>query len=159
MLSGENRQARIRRAAPRHDQVGTRLRHLIEMLRVDHQTRNAAITNDQVAPCAENEEGDAGAHQRRHIVIEGDDWFGPVSWTDADGTSGTLSHDELVAAVAPMRDGGENPDGEFIRAIQEGRAATPDLFTAVRAHQIVDAMYASAAADGAAVDVPAGDAS
>lgn len=93
--------------------------------------------------------------ERRHIVIEGDDWFGPVSWTDADGSGGSLSHDELVAAVTPMRDGSDNPDGEFIRAIQEGRAATPDLFTAVRAHQIVDAMYASAAADGAAIDVPA----
>jgi len=92
--------------------------------------------------------------ERRHIVIEGDDWFGPVSWTDADGANGSLSNDELVAAVTPMRDGSDNPDGEFISAIQEGRAATPDLFTAVKAHQIVDAMYASAAADGAALDVP-----
>ena len=91
--------------------------------------------------------------ERRHVVIEGDDWFGPVSWTDADGAGGTLSNEELVAAVAPMREGSDNPDAEFIRAIQEGRAATPDLFTAVRAHQIVDAMYASAAADGAALDV------
>lgn len=93
--------------------------------------------------------------ERRHIVIEGDDWFGPVSWTDADGVAGSLSADDLVAAVAPMRDGSDNPDGEFIRAIQESRAATPDLFTAVKAHQIVDAMYASAANDGAAIDVPA----
>ena len=52
-----------------------------------------------------------------------------------------------------MRDGSDNPDGEFIRAIVEDRDATPDLFTAVKAHRIVDAMYASAAADGAAVDV------
>lgn len=92
--------------------------------------------------------------ERRHIVIEGDDWFGPVSWTDADGASGSFSDDDLVAAVAPMRDGSDNPDGEFIRAIQEGRSAAPDLFTAVKAHQIVDAMYASASADGAAIDVP-----
>lgn len=93
--------------------------------------------------------------ERRHIVIEGDDWFGPVSWTDADGVTGSLGADDLVAAVAPMRDGSDNPDGEFIRAIHESRAATPDLFTAVKAHQIVDAMYASAANDGAAIDVPA----
>jgi hypothetical protein len=91
--------------------------------------------------------------ERRHIVIEGDDWFGPVSWTDADGTTGSLADDALSAAVAPMRDGSDNPDGEFIRAIAEGRAATPDLFTAVRSHQIVDTMYASAAADGEALDV------
>ncbi len=96
--------------------------------------------------------------ERRHIVIEGDDWFGPVSWTDADGASGALSNDDLVAAVGPMRDRSDNPDGEFIRAIQEGRSATPDLFTAVKAHQIVDTMYASAAADGEALDVPGNDA-
>ena len=77
--------------------------------------------------------------------------------TDADGTAGSLADDALAAAVAPMRDGSDNPDGEFIRAIVEGRAATPDLFTAVEAHRIVDAIYASAAADGRALDVPAAD--
>ncbi len=91
--------------------------------------------------------------ERRHIVIEGDDWYGPVSWTDHDGATGSIAGDELTTAVDPMRDGNENPDGEFVRAIVEGRGATPDLFTAVEAHRIVDAMYASAAADGAAVDV------
>ena len=91
--------------------------------------------------------------ERRHIVIEGDDWFGPVSWTDADGATGSLAGDALAAEVDPMRDGSDNPDGEFIRAIQDGRAATPDLFTAAQAHRIVDTMYASAAADGAALDV------
>ena len=65
--------------------------------------------------------------ERRHIVIEGDDWFGPVSWTDTDGTTGALQGEALEAAVAPMRDGSSNPDGEFVRAVVEGRAATPDL--------------------------------
>lgn len=87
--------------------------------------------------------------ERRHIVIEGDDWFGPVSWTDTDGTTGSLEGEALTAAVAPMRDGSDNPDGEFVRAAREGRAAAPDLHTAVAAHRIVDAMYASAAAEGA----------
>jgi predicted dehydrogenase len=87
--------------------------------------------------------------ERRHIVIEGDDWFGPVSWTDADGTSGSLEGDALATAVEPIRDGSDNPDGEFVRAVLEGRAATPDLHTAVAAHRVVDAMYASAAAGGA----------
>ena len=91
--------------------------------------------------------------ERRHIVIEGDDWFGPVSWTDTDGTTGELQGEALEAAVAPMRDGSSNPDGEFVRAVVEGRPATPDLHTAVQAHRVVDAMYESAAADGAAVDV------
>ena len=92
--------------------------------------------------------------ERRHIVIEGNDWFGPITWTDTDGTTGSLADDALSAAVAHMRDGSDNPDGEFIRAIAEGHAATPDLFTAVRSHQIVDTMYASAAADGETLDVP-----
>jgi predicted dehydrogenase len=91
--------------------------------------------------------------ERRHIVIEGDDWFGPVSWTDSDGTSGSLEGEELEAAVAPMRDGSNNPDGEFVRAVLEGRAASPDLHTAVHAHRLVDAMYESAAADGASIVV------
>ncbi len=91
--------------------------------------------------------------ERRHIVIEGDDWFGPVSWTDSDGSAGSLASDALTEAVAPMRDGTDNPDGEFIRAIVEGRQASPDLHTAVAAHRIVDAMYASAAAGGSSVEV------
>jgi predicted dehydrogenase len=91
--------------------------------------------------------------ERRLVVIEGDDWFGPVSWTDADGADGSLEGAALAEAVAPMRDGTDNPDGEFVRAVLEGRAATPDLHTAVHAHRIVDAMYASAASDGAPVDI------
>lgn len=91
--------------------------------------------------------------ERRHIVIDGDDWFGPVSWTDSDGASGSLEGEALSNAAAPMRDGTDNPDGEFVRAVQEGRSASPDLHTAVAAHRIVDAMYASAKADGNVVDV------
>jgi UDP-N-acetyl-2-amino-2-deoxyglucuronate dehydrogenase len=91
--------------------------------------------------------------ERRHIVIDGDDWFGPVSWTDSDGTSGSLEGESLANAAAPMYDGTDNPDGEFVRAIIEGRAATPDLHTAVAAHRIVDAIYSSAAAGGAPVSL------
>jgi predicted dehydrogenase len=91
--------------------------------------------------------------ERRYIVIEGDDWYGPVHWTDADGSTGSLGGDEIVAAAEPLLDGSMNPDGEFVRAIVEGRAAHPDFDTAVRAHRVVDAMYRSAAADGASVAV------
>jgi UDP-N-acetyl-2-amino-2-deoxyglucuronate dehydrogenase len=86
--------------------------------------------------------------ERRHIVIEGDDWFGPVSWTDADGATGHLADDALEAAVAPMREGSMNPDGEFVDALFAGRAPSPDFTTALAAHRVVDAMYRSAAADG-----------
>ena len=87
--------------------------------------------------------------ERRYIVIEGDDWYGPVHWTDSDGTGGSLEGDAIVEAVTPLVEGTLNPDGEFIRAIAEGRPATPDFETAVKAHHIVDAMYRSAASEGA----------
>lgn len=89
--------------------------------------------------------------ERRHVVIEGNDWFGPVSWTDTDGATHSIEGGPLEEAVAPMRDGGANPDGEFVRAVLEGRPASPDLAMAVEAHRVVDAMYASAAAGGTAV--------
>ena len=74
--------------------------------------------------------------ERRHVVIDGDDWYGPVSWTDSDGAGGSLEGEALADAVMSMRDGGANPDGEFVRAALDGLPATPDLFTAVRAHRI-----------------------
>lgn len=86
--------------------------------------------------------------ERRHVVIEGDDWYGPVSWLDTDGASGTLDGDELEAAALPLLDGSMNPDGEFVKAVVEGRAAHPDFATAVEAHRIVDAMYRSAEGGG-----------
>jgi predicted dehydrogenase len=90
---------------------------------------------------------------RRHIVIEGDDWYGPVSWTDANGDERTLEGDELSTAVAAMREGLENPDGDFVRAVRAGVPASPDFSEAVKAHRIVDAIYESAAAEGASVEV------
>jgi len=93
--------------------------------------------------------------ERRYIVIEGDDWFGPVHWTDTDGSSGSLGGDEIVEGVGPLIEGSMNPDGEFIRAIVNGRPAHPDFATALCAHEVVDAMYRSAAADGAMVSLAA----
>jgi predicted dehydrogenase len=89
--------------------------------------------------------------ERRFVVIEGDDWFGPVTWTDSDGSSGTMSGDEIVEATRPMIDGDANPDGAFVRACQEGSPAWPDFAIAVEAHRVVDAMYSSATTDGDSV--------
>ncbi|HEY4331277.1 MAG TPA: hypothetical protein VGM78_01855, partial [Ilumatobacteraceae bacterium] len=91
--------------------------------------------------------------ERRLIVITGDDWFGPVEWTDTDGAHRSLEGVELTAAAETLVDGTLNPDGEFVRAAVAGRPAWPDLDTAVAAHRIVDAMYTSANAAGAAVAV------
>jgi predicted dehydrogenase len=92
----------------------------------------------------------------RHIVITGDDWYGPVRWTDTDGASHSLADRELVDAVASMRDGAENPDAEFVRCATAGTAATPDFADAVEAHRLIDAMYRSAAADGHSIRVAHG---
>lgn len=90
---------------------------------------------------------------RRHIVIEGDDWYGPVSWTDTDGQTQTLGDAHLSDAVAAIRDGSENPDGEFIRSVVAGTPASPDFADAVKAHRIVDAMYRSAESGGDSIEV------
>ena len=89
--------------------------------------------------------------ERRHIVIEGDDWFGPVHWTDADGTTGTLGGDALKEVTDPMQAGSMNPDGDFVRAARLGAPAYPDLTIALAAHRVVDAIYRSAALGGDAV--------
>jgi myo-inositol 2-dehydrogenase/D-chiro-inositol 1-dehydrogenase len=89
--------------------------------------------------------------ERLHIVIEGD-WYGPVRWTFAGGEEGVLEGADLEAAVT----GSANPDAEFIRAVTDGRPAQPDFEDALRAHVVVDALYRSAAAGGAPVEVPAG---
>ncbi len=91
--------------------------------------------------------------ERRFVTIEGDDWFGPVSWTDSDGSGGTLTGDDLVAATTPMIEGDANPDGAFVRACLDGTPAWPGFDTAVAAHRVVDAMYRSAATGGDAVAV------
>ncbi len=91
--------------------------------------------------------------ERRYIVIEGDDWFGPVHWTDTDGTEHTLQGEALEIAATAFVDGGLNPDGEFVRAAVAGLPSWPTFDTAVDAHRVVDAMYASARAGGSAVTI------
>jgi predicted dehydrogenase len=91
--------------------------------------------------------------ERRHVVIEGDDWFGPVSWTDHDGAAGSLDGEALRAAALPLRDDPENPDEAFVRAASTGTPATPDMSVALAAHRVVDAMYRSAESHGASVSV------
>lgn len=96
--------------------------------------------------------------ERRHVVIEGNDWFGPVRWTDSDGTEGALEGDDLVAATEAMVGGSHNPDGAFVRAVVAHEAASPDMTVALAAHRVVDAIYRSAATGGSAVDVEHDDA-
>ncbi len=83
-----------------------------------------------------------------------DDWFGPVEWIRS-GDRGRVAGDDLLAkAAAEIPYEAVNPDGAFVRAVAEGRPAWPDFDVAVRAHELVDAVYRSCAAGGAPVDVP-----
>lgn len=94
--------------------------------------------------------------ERRLITIEGDDWYGPVHWSDTHGEARSLTGEELATAVSPLRDGPENPDGAFVQAALAGSPAHPDFAVAVEAHRVVEAMYASAIGDGESVAVDHG---
>jgi myo-inositol 2-dehydrogenase/D-chiro-inositol 1-dehydrogenase len=92
--------------------------------------------------------------ERALFTVEGD-WFGPLRWERDDGTTGALEGDELVAAVERLTPGGEdlNPDGAFLRAVRDGRPCHPDFATAVRAHEVTEAIYESARRGGAPIGV------
>lgn len=91
--------------------------------------------------------------ERRFISLEGDDWTGPVRWQDADGSEHVLEGPDLDAAALPFAGGSLNPDVEFVEAVLAGRPAWPSFTTAVEAHRVADAMYRSAAADGARIEL------
>lgn len=93
--------------------------------------------------------------EHRTITINGHEWFGPVSWHDADGTSGSLEGDELLERTEPLARGATNPDIAFIGAVANQTPAYPTVTTALQAHVVVDAMYRSAANNGAMVTVDA----
>lgn len=86
--------------------------------------------------------------ERRHIVLEGDDWTGPIRWTTTGEEPCSLEGAELVAACDDAGVPHGNADAAFVRAVASGRPASPDFAEAVRAHRVVDAIYRSAAAGG-----------
>lgn len=88
--------------------------------------------------------------ERRHVVIEGD-WFGPVTWSDADGRGGVLEGGNLVDRAIPL--GHDNPDAAFLRAVHRSEPAHPSARHALAAHEVVDAVYRSAREHGSARSV------
>ena len=91
--------------------------------------------------------------ERAYVQVEGD-WIGPVRYRFAGDPEETVVAGEAVPAEA-RRLGARlgNPDGSFLRAIRDGRPGWPAPRDAVRAHELVDACYASAAAGGAPIGV------
>ncbi len=96
----------------------------------------------------------------RLVTLEGD-VFGPVLMQSDDETL-HLEGDEIVDWLDHRDVPTESTETAFLHAVGqhlEGRKPArlrPDAADALRAHQVVDAMYRSAAAGGAPVDVPAG---
>jgi len=64
-----------------------------------------------------------------------------------------LEGDALVQAARERGARLGNPDGSFLRAIAKGTPAWPSLSDAVRAHELTDACYASAAEGGTPIQV------
>ena len=91
--------------------------------------------------------------EHRTVIIAGDDWFGPVTWSDADGSTGSLAGEELTERTAPLAMTDANPDGAFVRNAASRHSAFPDFSIALEAHRVVEAMYRSARSGGNSVDV------
>jgi predicted dehydrogenase len=92
--------------------------------------------------------------ERAHIVVE-NDWFGPVRWIVAGDGEGEreLQGDALIAECEARGLALGNPDALFVAAVESRGAAWPSFSDAVAAHELVDAVYRSAAAGGDAVEV------
>lgn len=92
--------------------------------------------------------------ERAFLTLE-HDVVGPVTWTRPDGETGSLEGEALFAAVTD-RYGGQlpNQDRGFVEAVASGVPGPhPDIATALRAHEVVDAVYRSAARGGDAVTI------
>ena len=89
-------------------------------------------------------------HCERAFISVEEDWFGPVRLT-VDGSTQEWAGDALLAECERRGIPTVLPEGEFIRSVAEGGAASPDATVALRAHELVDAVYRSAAAGGAPI--------
>jgi myo-inositol 2-dehydrogenase/D-chiro-inositol 1-dehydrogenase len=92
----------------------------------------------------------------RALVVVEDDWFGPVTVQPAEGAERTFLGEELLAECTRRGVALPHPDGDFVRAARDGAPAWPDVDVALRAHQVVDAAYRSAARGGTPMDIAAG---
>jgi len=92
--------------------------------------------------------------ERRHLVVEGD-WDGPLTWTTTGDEERVLQGDALTAACREAGLEVADPDGAFVRAVASAEPAWPSLRDAVRPHEVVDAIYRSAAEGGTRMELGA----
>jgi predicted dehydrogenase len=93
--------------------------------------------------------------ERALVTLEGD-WFGPVRLELADGSERVLEGDELVERAEAIAGRRLHPDADFLLAVRERQPASPSIDEAVRAHEVVEAIYESARRGGVPVDVSPG---
>jgi predicted dehydrogenase len=91
--------------------------------------------------------------ERRHLVVEGD-WDGPLTWTSTGDQERVLEGTDLVQACQAAGLEVGDPDGAFVRAVATGTPSSPTVRDAVRPHELVDAIYRSAADGGSRIEVP-----
>ena len=91
--------------------------------------------------------------ENRTVIIAGDDWFGPVTWSDSDGSTGSLEGKELLAKTSVLAHTHPNPDAAFVLTAMNKESGFPDFSIALEAHRIVEAMYESARNEGANINV------
>ena len=93
--------------------------------------------------------------ERSFLVVEGD-LFGPVRWQDLGREERCLEGEALVGALDAEGLVARNPDEAFVAAVEAGQEASPSFGAALRAHELVDAAYRSAAAGATPVGVAPG---
>lgn len=91
-------------------------------------------------------------HCERAFISVEEDWFGPVRYS-IEGSTQEWSGDGLLAECERRGIPTSLPEGEFIEAVAAGRPAWPGAAVAVRAHELCDAVYRSAAAGGRPIEV------
>ena len=92
--------------------------------------------------------------ERALLTLEGDE-TGPVHW-QRDDTSGTLEGDALLDWLRNRGVRLELAEDTFLRAVDTGGPSpAPTFADALRAHTLADAIYRSAGAAGAAVEIDA----
>lgn len=93
------------------------------------------------------------------VTLEGE-YFGPIRCQRSDGEQ-VLDGDELVAWLVERDLLPVSTEQEFLVQVRRGldglstERVRPDVQDALRAHVVVDAIYRSASADGAPVELPA----
>lgn len=88
-------------------------------------------------------------------ALDGHFHDGPVAWERRGEPRQTLQGQALRDRAREVGLVEQNEDAAFVAAVLGGRPASPDFRTGLRAHQVVDVAYRSAAAGGRQLDVPA----